>query len=190
MTTNMENSVPGARRVARYGMACAALATLFLAGGMPAAIAQQPDDPMPNRVFANCVLETTDQGNRINTVAGLQEDIDNANPGGNADKIQFPAVIAYVVVYAVSNDNNGQALEDKQGNLTGDFTGPVICINPDLVDITTALQTNPDLEDKDILDIQDALILRHTPTGGPASDPDANRICHTTDGDTDCFDIE
>ena len=191
MTTNLRSfKVPcswshGTRQVSGFAMAYGTLAMLLLAGGTPAAMA----DPMPNRVFAECVLNTSSQGQQINTVAGLQEDILDANPPGNADEIQDdpPPEIAYVIIYAINNDNNGQLLVDNQENPVG-FTGPVICVHPDF-DITEVLQTT-DIPDVDILDVQDALILRHTPEGAAASVEDANRTCHTTDGNTDCFDID
>jgi hypothetical protein len=165
------------------GMACAALAMLFLTGGTPTAMA----DPIPNRVFADCVLEHRSGGSRINTLAGLQADILRTNtPNPNDPEIESPA-IAYVVIYAVDNDNNGQrVVNGRNGPLLG-FTGPVICVNP-AFNISSTLQTT-DIPNIDILDLQDALILRHAPAGTPSGAPGANRFCHTTDGNTDCFNI-
>lgn len=173
----------GGRQAVRFGMACGALATLLLTAGAPAAVAQEP-----NRVFADCVLNSNGQGsNFIDTLAGLEGDILATNTNNPNDTDLASATIAYVVVYAIDNDNNGQEIEDG-GEPTGEFTGPVICVHPDF-DIVPALQTT-DIPDIDILDLQDALILRHTPAGAGETVPDANRICHTTDGNTDCFDID
>lgn len=191
MTTSLTSSAPmargkdqGARRAIHFGMTCGTLATLLLAAAPPAAVA----DPVPNRIFAECELNTSSQGQQINTVAGLQADILAANPNSpQRDHIVNP-VIAYVVIYAIDNDNNGQRIEDGDDQLVG-FTGPVICVNPNATDgIEAALQTD-DIGNIDILDVQDALILRHT-GDDPADEDDANRICHTTDGNTDCFDID
>jgi hypothetical protein len=191
MTTSSSLKAPcrwslGVHQVSRFAMAYGALAILLLAGGTTPAAAQQPGPPTANQIFARCVLQNTSTGNRINTVAGLKADILAANPSGTANKIQNP-VIAYAIIYSVDLDNNGQPLVDRFGNPVG-FTGPVICAAPGFA-VTTALQTD-DIPDIDILDLQDALILRHTPAGAAASVEDANRTCHTTDGNTQCFDIK
>lgn len=173
---------PGARRALHFGMACGTLATLFLTATPPAAVAQEP-----NRVFADCVLNSNGQGSQsIDTLAGLEGDILATNTNNPNDTDLASATIAYVVVYAINNDNNGQEIEDG-GVPTGQFTGPVICVHPDL-NIDSVLQTD-DIAEIDILDVQDALILRHTSAGSDPLADGANRICHTTDGNTDCFDI-
>lgn len=176
----------GTRQVSRFATVYGAMAVLLLAAGTLPATAQQPGPPTANQVFAKCVLENQSTGNRINTVLGLQTDILAANPSGNADKIANPT-IAYVIIYSVDNDNNGQPLVDRRGDPVG-FTGPVICAAPEFA-ITTTQQTT-DIPNIDILDIQEALILRHTPAGAAASADDANRTCHTTDGNTQCFDVK
>lgn len=194
MTTNLRGfKAPcswyqGARQVSRFAMAYGALVILALAGWVLPAAAQEPGPPTANQVFANCVLEdrSPPPPGRINTVAGLQADILRRNPGGNANRIADPT-IAYVIIYAVDNDNNGQPLVDRSGNPVG-FTGPVICVAPGF-NITSALQTT-DIPNVDILDVQDALILRHTPAGADPSADDANRTCHTTDGTTSCYNIQ
>ena len=194
MTTNLRSfkapcsRCQGARHVSRFAIGYRALVILALAGWVLPATAQQPGPPTANQVFANCVLGNTSPPppGTINTVAGLQADILRANPSGNANKIANPT-IAYVIIYEVDNDNNGQPLVDRFGNPVG-FTGPVICVHPDF-DITPVLQTT-DIPNVDILDVQDALIVRTTPEGADPSVADANRTCHTTDGTTSCYNIQ
>ena len=182
MTTSVSFEAPcrWSRELSRSGTAFGALAALFLASWAPPAMS----DPIPNRIFAECKLSA-------DTVASLEQDIlDTNSPPPNDPEIDSP-LISYVVIYAIDNDNNGQrVLADGQGTVGPvlGFTGPVICVAPD-INIDTALQTD-DIIEIDILDLQDALILRHAPTSASEGDPAANRICHTTDGNTDCFDID
>lgn len=168
----------GAGQLNRFGIACAALAALFLASGTSPAIAIDVGDadPLPNRVYAECVLSD-------DAVEALVESIEDVNSNRPNDP-EIVGAVSYVIVYVVGNDNNGQEIVD---DVSLGFTGPAICINDLEVEIAPALQTD-DIPDVDILDLQDALILRHAPAGDGA--PGANRICHTTDGNTDCFDID
>jgi hypothetical protein len=172
----------GAGQLNRFGMAFGALAALFLAIGTSPALAIDVGDadPLPDRVYAECVLSD-------DAVEALVESIEDVN-SNNPNDAEIVGAVSYVVVYVVGNDNNGQEIVDDESS---DFTGPAICINDSEVEITPALQTDdiPDIDpDIDILDLQDGLILRHAPAGDGA--PGANRICHTTDGNTDCFDID
>jgi hypothetical protein len=160
-------------------MAYSALAVLILAGGTPSALAIDVGDadPLPNRVYAECELSPEAVEALIESI----EDVNSANPNDP----EIVGDVSYVIVYVVGNDNNGQEIVDTPVSLG--FTGPVVCIDPAQVGIDPALQTD-DIANIDILDLQDALILRHAPAG--AGSPGANRTCHTTDGNTDCFDIE
>ena len=169
---------PDARQLSRLGVAFGALAGLFLAGGASPAIAIDVGDadPLPDRVYAECVLSD-------DAVEALVESIEDVN-SNNPNDPEIVGAVSYVVVYVVGNDNNGQEIVEDESL---GFTGPAICINDLEVEVTPALQTD-DIPDIDILDLQDALILRHPPAGDGS--PGANRICHTTDGNTDCFDID
>jgi len=105
------------------------------------------------------------------TVTDLQEDVD-ADIGVDGD-----VEIAFVVVYSISNDNNGQPVA------TG-TTGPILCTNPDApVPFETAADT--DIFDIDTLDSAEAFLLRFEGTGG-SSDPET-RFCHTTNANVDCY---
>jgi hypothetical protein len=152
------------RRCARFGcgrsLAAAALAAALLIGVSGAALAQTAD-----RVWADCQLSPE-------TVTSLLGDV-----GGIASNNAGSQEVAFVVIYSISNENNGQPVE------TRDFTGPVICRNPAVVGITATQQTDP-IGTVDILDAASAFLLRYR-DGGTLR----NRVCHTVDSNTDCFRI-
>jgi hypothetical protein len=141
------------------------------------------DGPQPGRVWGGCVLSPT-------TVAAIQADV-NDGIGASADAdIQ----VAFLFVYSL-HDNDGQG-PVKEGPTTG-YTGPVLCTNPDEVglikvketdDIPT--QTGPSgASSVDILDLEEAMVLRYQVNGGPANDAIEKRVCHTTGNNNDCFRI-
>jgi hypothetical protein len=165
--------------VSRFALAYGGLMMLLLAGGTHSAMAVDVGDVdvIPDQVYAECELSA-------DAVEALVESIEDVN-SPNPNDAEIVGEVSYVVVYVVGNDNNGQEIVDDGSSLG--FTGPVICVDADAVGIEPALQTD-DIPGVDILDLQDALILRHAPAGDGA--PGANRICHTTDGNTDCFDID
>jgi hypothetical protein len=184
MTTSLSFEAPSrwsraGHQVSRGATAYGALTMLLLAGGTHSAMAIDVGDAnaFPNQVYAECELSTE-------AVEALVESIEDVN-SNNPNDAEIVGDVSYVVVYVVGNDNNGQEIVDEGSSLG--FTGPAICVNSDAVGIEPALPTD-DIPDVDILDLQDALILRHAPAGDGA--PGANRICHTTDGNTDCFDID
>lgn len=167
------------------------LAAALLVGGSIEALAQDPPDPAKDKVWGGCLLDTA-------TVSELIADI-QAGPG-----IDDPGVkVSYVVVYTRANDNNGQPLIATPPG--PGFTGPVICRNPDEVDITARdnatptpnplkettdipTQTDPGgATTVDIKSAEEAFILQHELNGGTNDGDIENRVCHTTDANVDCF---
>ena len=100
----------------------AALASVLFVGISGEAVAQTPGD-----VWAGCILEDT-------TVAALKAEM----PVGNGNKPLFyeDGMIAFVVVYTMK-DNDGQEFSANGGGGTGEFTGPVVCVNPN-ADVTSS----------------------------------------------------
>ena len=171
-----------------------ALASALVIGGSVPALAVDPPDPAANKVWGGCVLTPT-------TVTGL---IGNIGVGqgiqGNQVKVSF------VVVYTLAYDNNGQPLTGSGSS----FTGPVICRNPSEVGITAfdkggeggqvllkettdiPTQTDPGVPQAtsvDILDAEEAFFLRYVLNNGANAGKNEKRVCHTTDGNVDCFRI-
>jgi hypothetical protein len=141
------------------GVAAAALAAALLIGVSGAPLAQTAD-----RVWAGCVLSA-------GTITGLLGDV-----GGIASNNAGSKEVAFVVVYSISNENNGQPVG------TRDFTGPVICRNDSLVSIADTQQT-ASVGTVDVLDAASAFLLRYQ------DDMLRTRLCHTVDSNTDCFTI-
>lgn len=174
---------------------CAALALAAAALLGSTALAQSVPDPEANRVWGGCVLSAGEAG----TVEGLLADIaesDNADEAAELDHDNLQ--VGFVVVYALSTPNDGQPLGDESG-----FTGPIICINPDQVDITafegdgetpltetSEIPTDtgpPGADTVDILAAEEAFILQYQVNGGDSDGNIEKRICHTVGGETDCF---
>jgi hypothetical protein len=147
-----------ARRPGLASLATGMLLTLFVVG---AAFGQDA-----NRLEL-CSLDS-------GTVGELQADV-AAGTDIDDDDIE----IAFVVVYSLNNDNNGQPLD-------GGATGPVLCTNPALVDPTeTFADEEIPLEGTiDILDSAEAFLLRYQ------DGETASRFCHTTNANVDCFLLE
>jgi hypothetical protein len=111
------------------------------------------------------------------TVEELQADV-AAGTGIAAGDVE----IAFVVVYSLNNDNNGQPLD-------GTATGPVLCANEAVTGLpaeTTADTQIPSGEEDtfDIRDSSEAFLLRYEPSGTPNAE---TRFCHTTNANVDCY---
>jgi hypothetical protein len=145
--------------VCRRGLAAAGLGMALLVGVSGAPLAQTAD-----RVWADCELSPDTVNALLGHVGGL-----TSNNAGSQE-------VAFVVIYSISNDNNGQPVG------TRDFTGPVICRNTAVVGIPTPAQQTDPIGTVDILDAASAFLLRYR-DGGTLR----NRLCHTVDSTTDCF---
>jgi hypothetical protein len=167
-----------------------ALASALVIGGSVQALAADPPDPAANKVWGGCVLTPT-------TVTGLIGNIDDG-PGIQGNQVK----VSFVVVYTLAYDNNGQPLTGSGSP----FTGPVICRNPSEVGITSLdntggllkettdipTQTDPGVPKAtsvDILDAEEAFFLRYVLNNGANIGKKENRVCHSTDGNVDCFRI-
>jgi hypothetical protein len=153
-----------------YG-AIALATTLLLGSPIPALSQVAPPDPEDSHVWAGCVLDAA-------TVAALQADV---NVGIEAE-LDSDIEIAFVVVYSLNNDNDGQPV-------TGGTTGPVICTNPEVVDTPSPTTQTTNIGSADdtvtILDAEEAFLLRYQ-FEDPPEDIE-KRVCHTVDNNTDCF---
>jgi hypothetical protein len=174
-----------------------ALTAALLVGSTAHALAQAPD-PAADHVWGGCVLSTGEGG----TVGSLLADIaDSDSADEDPDLDQENLQVGFVVVYTLGNPNDGQPIDG------GGFTGPVICLNPNLVDVTafeddgeTPLtetsaipdDTGPDGADSvDLLAAEEVFILQYEINDDDEeSFIDGNiekRICHTVAGNSDCF---
>jgi len=137
-------------------------------------------------------------------ITDIDPDLDpggSSSPGANLE-------ISYIVVYSRVNDFDGQAF-DPSGPAPLAYTGPVFCYNDDtsaeevLQDAESVPIPNSawhrNVESIDILDDQQALIMRHRlndddPAGadpadlhdGPRDGEIENRFCHSSGGNTRC----
>jgi hypothetical protein len=156
-----------------------AWASALLVATSVAAVAQTaPPGPSADRTWGGCVLDTQEGG----TVDNLLADLDAG--GIPASNNSGSRQVAFVVVYSISNDNNGQPIG------TRDLTGPVICTNRNVVDIVTTEQTRSIPETGggtvDILNAASAFSLRYRVNNSGLFE---NRLCHTVDSNADCFRI-
>lgn len=107
------------------------------------------------------------------TITALQADVDrNIVVEGTPE-------IAFVVVYSITNDNNGQALSG------GGTSGPILCGPGFITNPPFPTDADADVSDIDILDAAEAFLLRYEGTGG--SSPPETRFCHTTNANVDCY---
>ena len=175
---NIGHEIDHTRAARRVGCGrrwqAAALASALLLGTSVAAVAQTaPPGPSANRIWGGCILDG-------GTVDSLLADLDNG--GIPASNSAGSRQVAFVVIYSISNDNNGQPVG------TRDVTGPVVCTNRDVVDIVTTQQTNAIPETGagtvDVLDAESAFLLRYRVNNSGLFE---KRICHTVDSDADCF---
>lgn len=170
------------------GRACAgmAFASAMLLGGSLEALAGGGGGPIPSpaadHVYGGCTLSE-------GTLAGLAAD-------ARVQGVEGPAAeVSFVVVYTLSNDNDGQSLGEG-----GPFTGPIICINDTEVEITAKeadgdplteasdipTDTDPGGADTvDVLETEESFIIKYQLNGEPGDIE--KRICHTVDGNVDCF---
>jgi len=158
-------------------LSCVSLGALMLAGVHPAGAPiagdpQAPDPPEDGRVYAGCVLGS-------DTVSRILGDIENSAISSEDELSPIDPDLDFIVVYAIANDNNGQPIVE------GGTTGPVICRSADVTDITVTTE-DTDIENVNILDADDAFVLRYQIEEEPGA---ADRICHTVDDVVDCFDI-
>ena len=139
--------------------------------------------PQLNRVSGeDCLLSSA-------AVGALLTDLAAAGiPGGSPGTPE----IAFVVVYSLNHDNDGQPV--RVGGTNG-FTGPVICANDDVTGIDPTMQTTDipvaatGASSVTTLDAEDVFILRYRLNGG-TNDGDVEKvICHSTNENTDCFRI-
>jgi len=166
-----------------------ALASTLIMGGSIEALAQDPPGPQADKVWGGCLLSGA-------TVTELIADLEAA--GGIASG---QAEVSFVVVYTLTNNNNGQPLGSN-------FTGPVICTDPDAVDITAfdkngesggvrlkettdiPAQTGPaGATSVDIKSAEEVFVLQYQLNDGANDGDTENRVCHTTDANVDCFRI-
>ena len=154
----------GARRT------CAALAVasaLVAGAAVPATIAVAQQSPDLNRIWAGCLLSPE-------AVDALEADVAAGQGIGTPE-------VAFVVVYSLNNDNDGQPV--SVAGQAG-FTGPIICRNTEVAgNIADTTQTT-DVGNVTILDAEEAFVLRYQ---SPSST--AKRVCHTVNNNTDCFSI-
>jgi len=162
-----------------------ALALALVVGGSVQALAQDPPNQEANKVWGGCSLDPA-------TVSELETDIE---AGGIPN-----AKVDFIVVYSQENPNNGQKRSGPG------YTGPVICTNPNEVDITafdkngeaggvrlsetTDIPTQTDAGGAmtvDILSAEEAFVLQHKLKDGSNTGEIQNRVCHTTDANVDCF---
>jgi len=157
-----------ARTAAGVGLA---MATALLASG---ALAQSaPPAPTANHTWGGCTLDAQTVEaikNRINF--GGQFDTQNPNANFN---------VSFILVYSLSNDNDGQPLKPPASG----YTGAILCTNPESVGIQTTTETAT-LSGVDIRDVEQVHILQYRePSGGPTK----KRVCSVTDSFTDCFTV-
>jgi len=174
------------------------LAAALLVGGSIEALAQDPPAPAPNKVWGGCVLNQ-------DAVDGLIGSLE-ATGGIPVDQ----AAVSFVVVYTLTNPNNGQLLDATPNPDV--YSGPVICTNP-AVAITAEehdldggpLKETSDIpgsctsapchdthpagaaDDIDINSAEEVFLLQYTVNGGDLDGTKENRVCHTTDANVDCF---
>jgi hypothetical protein len=110
------------------------------------------------------------------TVEELQADVAAGTGIAESD-----VEIAFVVVYSLNNDNNGQALN-------GAATGPVLCANETVTgfpaETTADTPIPPGAGTVDIRDSSEAFLLRYEESDTTDAE---TRFCHTINANVDCF---
>ena len=164
MTTN-DLALPRLRGSQLISLVAAALTSLCVASSAWPAFGQEG----ANRLEL-CSLDAE-------TVERLRDDVADGT-GIAGDDIE----IAFVVVYSLNNDNNGQPL-------AGAATGPVLCADPTVTGTpaeTTADAQIPPEGTVDIRDSSEAFLLRYEASGTTEAE---TRFCHTTNANVDCFQL-
>jgi hypothetical protein len=153
----------------------APLLVVGLVGGLSVKAPAQTAD----RVFANCLLP--------------QSIVDDLSEYLQGVGIPTPR-IDFLVVYAIANENDGQAI-------AGGFTGPVLCRRGatggdsplPAVQVQSVQQTDPIPPGPgtvDLLGVETALITQYqTPSGPPNPGNVEKRFCHSVANINDCFRI-
>lgn len=145
----------------------AAAAVLVAAASAPASIANAQDAPNLNRIWAGCVLSPE-------AIDALSADVAAGQGIGTPE-------VAFVVVYSLNNDNDGQpvSVAGRSG-----FTGPIICRNDGVAGSIAGTTQTDNVGPVTILDAEEAFVLR-VQSGSST----AKRVCHTVNNNTDCFRI-
>jgi hypothetical protein len=150
------------RREPELVCATMALAAFLVAGASVQALAQTA-----GHVWAGCELSATAVEELETTLA----DADIIDPE-----------VAFVVVYSLTKDNDGQEVADG-------FTGPVICRNNAVVSAPDPTTQTNDIGSASatvtVLDGEEAFLLRYQFEEEP--NDIEKRVCHTVDSETDCF---
>jgi hypothetical protein len=184
------------------------LAGVLLLGSGTTATAQNVPAAAADHVWAGCVLTL---GELVEVDIGDDQTEEVFVPGSLdllrenvAQSLLIPdedVEIAFVVVYALNNPNNGQPVP-------GGFTGPIICTNPGNLEVqgfgitgfeednatrlTEASEIPTDTDpggaaSVDIVGAEEAFILQYQLNGGSNDGKVEKRVCHTVAGNTDCF---
>jgi len=152
-----------------------AIAAAALTCALPANAANA--QALANRIVSNCTLNATQ-------IAAL-------TPSLVAAGIPAPT-IDFVVVYSLTNPNDGQALGSGG---TGPFTGPVLCTSgavglegPPNVNVTTPIPASGS-GTVDLLGIETALITQYRTRPAVPPGKVEKRFCHSVGDANDCFRI-
>jgi hypothetical protein len=179
--------VVGRRLISVAGFGAIALTSALLLGGSAPALAAEsdPGQPTESQVWGGCVLTTEAEEGAVDALKDSMSSSDNSGPL-NQENLK----VAFVVVYTL-NDHDGQPLS------AGGFTGPVLCINPDVVGVKSRLQTDhlPDpstgATSIDTKDAEDVFILRYVLNSEDEGVGGTNEkvICHSVGDQVNCFRI-
>lgn len=149
---------------------CAGAAGLLIAGLVQPAFSQTLNNPQNARFFAGCVLP-------MSAVRAIEDAIGDASITGGQQRIPSPD-LDFIVVYAIDKDSNGQNLAG------GGTTGPILCRSAQNTEVVVTSEDTP-IENADILDPDEALVLRYQDQGSGAAD----RVCHSVENNVDCVDV-
>jgi hypothetical protein len=168
-----------------------ALALALVGGVSFRALAADPPDPVQDKAWGNCSLNSA-------TVEAIRSAV-AAGPGIQNTTTK-PVKVSFIVVYSLAYDNDGQPLSGPSA-----FTGPVICRSSE-VGITAldntgaALKETTDIPTQtdpgpvkatsiDILEAEEAFTLQYTLNNGSNAGKIEKRMCLTIEGNVDCFRI-
>lgn len=167
-----------------------------------AALAVQPP---AGHVVSPCILGL---GGDSDTQIDLAEDIAKAmygcipsQPSSSPNpSCPYPwPKVDFVVAYSLQNDNDGQSTN----NPVAGYTGPVLCSDPDKVQVLNTTENTPVPNGADqtigaegawsTVDIQameQMLITQYRKSGDLTNATREKKICQTVAGNTDCFIIK
>jgi hypothetical protein len=133
--------------------------------------------PQQNHVVS-CTLDTTTYNNLVTLLNPI------TNPPFN------PGQVGFIVIYTL-NDNDGQKLS---GSGPARYTGPVVCTSPGVSMAATLGTTDiPNSTDQpgatsiDVLNTEEAFLLRYKINQGSLTNTIEKRFCHTVANNSDCF---